>query len=245
MKDKQIPVGSFPKHKTISEAIEMGPVKKLLSIFIFELAKDALRRSKRSRVQHPAIGILEVYILTVAALEAFINELCIEKIEQRKAAKKSTSQLKKAIYPDEHGHYMDIKQKYEYLPPILWKKSFEKGEGLWNDFVALIRLRNDIVHYTPEWEKPRYIPEYLRSIYQRILPRQVKPSRATKTLEDILNSNQPFIERICVPEMGEWALDTGVNVVRQLLLLCSLRDPLREDYIIMFKRAGIIFAGIH
>ena len=60
-----------------------------------------------------------------------------------------------------------------------------------------------------------------------------------------MNSNQPFMERICVREMGEWAFDTGVNVVQQLLLFCSIRDPLREDYIMMFERARIKFAGIH
>jgi len=244
MKNKQITFSGLPKGNILGGGIEIGPVKKLMSVFIFVLAKEALRRSKRSTLQHRAFGILEAYILTVAALEAFINEFCIEKIEQRKEAKKSTSHLKKAIYPDEHGHFMDIKQKYECVPRVLWSKSFDKGGKLWNDFVALIRLRNDIMHYTPEWESPGYVPDYLSSIYRRIVPRQAKSFNDEKTLIDILNTNKSFIDRICIPEMGMWALDTGVNMVQQFLLFCSLRDSLRDDYIMMFERARIRLPSI-
>ena len=70
--------------RPLSGSISFGPTKKLLSFFIFELAQDVLTRCKRRKPKNPIMEILEVYILTVVGLEALINEICLDKIDQRK-----------------------------------------------------------------------------------------------------------------------------------------------------------------
>lgn len=222
---------------TVTEAEEMAVVstKKLLSVCIFRLAKDALTRCKRSKNPGPVMGILEVYILTVSALEALINEIALEKIDQRREAKKSVNPLKVLVLANKKGQYEPLDRKYDELPKILWNKSLEKGgpPPLWNDFVALIQLRNEIVHYSPKREEPGYLPDYLESIYHRIFPGR-----------KLSNDSSPLMDRICNVAMGQWAFDTGKCMIYQLLSLWNTRDPLRWDYIILFESSGIGFAGL-
>ena len=89
-------------------------------------------------------------------------------------AKKSITSLKQLV-DESKGHYVDLKSKYDELPQILWGKTFSKGSKTWCDFDALIKLRNEIVHHTPQWEEPGYIPDYLRSVYRRVSPRTKIP----------------------------------------------------------------------
>ena len=110
--------------RSFVNSVSFGPTKKLLSFFIFELAKDALTRCGGRESKNPIMEILEVYILTVVGLEALINEICLDKIDQRKRDKKSIADLKKLVY-ETKGHYTQLKSKYEKLPWMLWRKSGE------------------------------------------------------------------------------------------------------------------------
>jgi hypothetical protein len=124
---------------------------------------------------------------------------------------------------------------------MLWRKSFDKGRKAWCDFDALIKLRNEIVHYTPQWEEPGYIPDYLRSVYQRvILQTDVSPNTGS-FLGDMLARNPSFIGRICNIEMGEWAFDTGKGMIEQLFSLWPQRDSIRDDYMVTYERSGLDF----
>jgi len=81
---------------------------------------------------------LTVYIMTVTALEAFINELCFGP---------SSKMLNKDRIPVEFFEDMEIRRKYYLLPLLLWGRTFDRGAPPYQDFEILIRLRNSLVHY--------------------------------------------------------------------------------------------------
>jgi hypothetical protein len=235
---RTVPPEEIERIKIMSDAITFGPSKKLLSMFIFKIAKNALARCKRKNSQVSNHEILEVFILTIVGLESLINEICLEKIDQRQRWKKSTCELKE-LMKDNNGKYFDLKTKYEKIPNILWNNDFNKGGRIWGDFDALVKLRNDIVHYSPKWEQPGYVPDYIRAIYRRISPPIPQVPEGTNYLDSVLNTNKLFIDRICHVAMGHWAYETGINLVRELFRLWPRTDSERTDYQIMFERAGI------
>ncbi len=102
-----------------------------------------------------SIHAISVYILSVTALEAFINEVCFGLpfgMSSRKASisDKELNELE----------YEEICEKYYRMPQILWGNTFDKGTSPYQDFAALVRLRNDFVHYKmkelPRDKYPRY-----------------------------------------------------------------------------------------
>lgn len=184
------------------------------------------------------MDILEVYILSVTGLEALINEICLDKIDQRREHHKSIRGLKKLV-DDYDGHYIDLKSKFDRLPQLLWNTSFDKSGKTWCDFDALINLRNDLVHYTPHWEKPGYVPEYLRAIYQRVSPKAKRSDDGSTLLEMLVNRDASFVGRICNVGMGQWAFGAARAMIRDLFALWPRKDMMREDYMFMFERSGI------
>jgi len=125
------------------------------------------------------------------------------------------------------------------VPQLLWNKTFDKGGITWRDFGALIKLRNDHVHYIPRWENPGYVPDYLRSIYQRISPQTDRSSDSGSFMEDLMSRDASFVARICNIEMGQWALNAAEEMIGDLFRLWPRRDMMRADYIFMFERSGI------
>jgi hypothetical protein len=228
-----------PADKTLTEAIIFGGTKQLLSCSFFKLARKAVTRCKRHKTKNININVLEVYILVIVGLEALINEICLDKIDQRNSNNKSIRSLSKIVERDEKKHNMDLKIKYDKLPKVLWRKKFDKGNKTWCDFDALINLRNEIVHYLPKWESPNYIPGYMRSIYLRLNQNKKISDKVSVSFEDAIDSNPCFMSRICNVHMSVWAFDTGINMINELFKLWPKKDQLRADYILMFERQGI------
>ena len=222
----------------LTSGMAFGPSKKLLSFSILKLAGNALTRCKRRAPNDPMMDILEVYILSVAGLEALANEICLDQIDQRRERKKSTSALRELV-DDSGGHYVDLKTKFDRLPQSLWKLSFDKSGETWCDFDALIKLRNDLVHYTPLWEEPGYVPSYLRSIYRRVLRQIARPPNEGTFPESWIHQDTSFVARICSIEMGQWAFDAARAMIRELFALWPRRDTMRGEYVCLFDRAGI------
>lgn len=237
-------VSTSPKaHKSLvalASGISFGPSKKLLSFSILKLARNALIRCKKRSPNDPMMDILEVYILSVAGLEALANEICLDQIDQRRERKKSISELRKLI-DDSGGHYVDLKSKFDKLPQLLWNVSFDKGGKIWCDFDALINLRNDLVHYTPLWEKPGYMPNYLTSIYRRVSPQIKRPANESTFSENWIHQDTSFVARICSIEMGQWAFDAAKAMIREIFALWPQRNTMRGEYVFLFERAGINF----
>ena len=62
------------------------------------------------------MDILEVYILSVAGLEALINEICLDKIDQRRERHKSIKDLKKLV-----DDYVTCPPKAEPVLVLDWR----------------------------------------------------------------------------------------------------------------------------
>ena len=115
----------------------------LLSIPILELAHRILKRCERRKGSGPFADILEVYILVAVSLEAFVNEVCLEKIDEYKGQGKDKNSLEWIIRGID-GRGLEIREKWEYLPKCLCcqkaDKQFDKGKQPWQDFNILIKL---------------------------------------------------------------------------------------------------------
>ena len=165
-------MGGAKYKQSLAASLSLGPAtlemqqSKLLSIDLLKLAQNTVRRCKKRRVTRSTLDILEVYILVAAALEAFINEVCLYKIDLYKQQKKRTRHLVYLIYGNK-GRGEEIRVKWEKLPQFLCGKAFNKGCSPWQDFDALIRLRNAILHYKSEYKEMGYVPEFLVSVINR------------------------------------------------------------------------------
>jgi len=145
-------------------------VNKILSVFFLNFALKILKQCKIHKQQEPILDILQVYILTAASLEAFINEVCSDQIDTKKSLGKSTKKLEDLMYRSK-GRGASIREKWKKAPKYLWKKQFHGNSKLWKDFVALIELRNASVHYRAEYLDQGAVPEkletYSKGLYQR------------------------------------------------------------------------------
>jgi len=220
----------------------------LLSISILELAQKTLHRCTKRKKTGPIVDILEVYILVAVSLEAFINEVCVEKINEYEEPGKNTKCLEgimlEWIMYGNNGRGMEIRGKWEYLPKCLWNRQpdrhFDKGKQPWQDFVALIKLRNDLVHYKAGYQETKYIPKYLKPIVQRVLSSPRGKPQPQGFLERLTDDSLHWINIISNIEMGSWAFATGKKMIRQFLDFMDQGDPIRQDYIeLLGKIKGI------
>lgn len=216
-----------------TQSVVIGEQTRFLSPFYLELASQSLRRYGRGK-RKPVAGFLEVFILIAVSLEAFINEVCLEKMERRKEAGRFTRDL-------EFVMSQRIRDKWNLLPKRLWRgKKFDRRSRLWRDFNALIELRNALVHYRSEYKQPGYVPSFLRPVLARVSKGQKRELVGTSFLQSLLESHRHWTELICSTEMGYWALDTGLNMFHRFLEFAPSRDDLKEDYMAMLMRSCLL-----
>jgi len=213
-------------------------VAKLLSISILELAQKVLHRCKRRKRQDQVSDILEVYILVAVSLEAFINEICLEKIAEAKELGNNTANLENIMYGN-NGRGLEIRAKWEKVPECLWRKHLHKNRPPWQDFHTLIELRNDLVHYKAEYKEPEYVPKYLESTMRRVLSCQGQELQSSGFLEGLLKERRHWVDKIFNLRMGYWALDTGIKMIHRFLGLAGPQDRLKQDYTLMLERSKL------
>ncbi|MBT9141416.1 MAG: hypothetical protein DDT30_02008 [Dehalococcoidia bacterium] len=218
----------------MAQSIVIGEQTRFLSPFYLELASQSLQRYKRSR-KKPVTGYLEVFILVAASLEAFINEVCLEKIERHKETGKSTRYLESVM--SRNNRDRSIRDKWKLLSKCLWRgKKFDRRSRLWRDFNALIELRNLLVHYKSEYKQPGYVPKVLKPVLARVLREKKQKPTGIGFLESLLGKHKHWTELICSAEMGYWALNTGLNMISHFLEFAPASDDIKDDYISMLSR---------
>ncbi len=217
------------------QSIVFGGQTRFLSPFYLELALRSLQRCRRSR-KKPVTGYLEVFILVAVSLEAFINEVCLEKIDRRKEAGKSTSYLESVMtFPNNRDR--NIRDKWRLLPKRLWRgKKFDERRRLWRDFNALIELRNMLVHYKSEYQEAGYIPEIMKPVLARVPIVKKQKLIGIGFLESILGNHRHWTDHICCAEMGHWALNTGLNMISRFFEFAAADDDVKDDYMSMLSR---------
>lgn len=214
---------------------------KILSIQLLKLAKLVLTRASRKRaralrqnVTTDLADILEVYVLLAAALEAFINEFCWERIDEAKASGTDTywlSGLEEIV-----TQKTEVRLKWRLVPQLLWQKAFEEGKPPWQDFNVLIQLRNSLLHYKIEFLLPGKAPKYLGHIQHLLSPSSQKTT-SPRTLTDAIEETETWLDRICNIKVGIWAYNTSVAMIRRFLKLADRRS--RDNYTWLLQGSGI------
>lgn len=93
-------------------------------------------------------------IMSVASLEASINELFLEAIDNNKNSLKSISEQQIALLSVlwEEAEKFSILKKYQVALSACGKPPIDAGKEPYQSASALITLRNALVHYKPEWD---------------------------------------------------------------------------------------------
>ncbi|HLB47805.1 MAG TPA: hypothetical protein VJL59_12430 [Anaerolineales bacterium] len=91
------------------------------------------------------------YILAVATVEAFVNEVFLGTLAQSFIKGTPLENLSEAL------ERIDISTKLIILPQLAFNKSLQKDQPPYQDMALLIKVRNDLVHYKMELREPKYL----------------------------------------------------------------------------------------
>jgi len=93
-------------------------------------------------------------ILSVAALESSINEFYCEAIDKNPNTLKGIDSIRLAIIAEfwEEIERLSILQKYQKALFFLGIPKFEEGNKVFQDAENLVKLRDLLIHYKPEWD---------------------------------------------------------------------------------------------
>lgn len=104
------------------------------------------------RAEHRAY-VTGAIIVSVASLEATINEVFISAVDDENLFEDfdhtTPKVLKELLDVVERS---EILQKYQFVLTAANKEAFECGKSPYQDVAGLIKLRNGLVHYKPEWD---------------------------------------------------------------------------------------------
>jgi hypothetical protein len=113
--------------------------------------------------QHNAFSISSV-ILSVASIEAFINEFhldaCDNSISFLGRASHVAHLIRDLWYTVERG---PILEKYQWILILSGVEAFKKGSAPFQPAADLIELRDSLVHFKPEWDDDARINERLEA----------------------------------------------------------------------------------
>ncbi len=146
---------------------------------------------------------IDVYILSVTALEAFINEVCFGGPKIR--------MINGAPVPRDQIEDLELKKKYYLLPLLLWGKTYERGARPYQDFEMLIRIRNDLIHYKMRHYHRDNEPKYFKILSER---------------DALLSSPHPdadfaWVFKIFNSKGALWAYNTACRMAKELLRLAD------------------------
>ncbi len=137
------------------------------------------------------------YIIAVAAVEAFVNELFLGDAMR-------IALTDRPLYAFSEGFIdrWDLLQKIEYFPMLAFGAGIRKDNQTWEDIKSLVRLRNELTHY-----KLIIVPEVLTSLIQRgiMLPRSSDPDVSI-----------PWISHVGCSEGVRWAHNAACAAVRAI-----------------------------
>ena len=141
-------------------------------------------------------------MLAVSALEAFINSTIYFANE---AAKTRAITLPPALIADAFAYqrHTELTQKWDALGAALCIP-WPLPAPIWTDFVKLVQIRNELVHYKAEGfarvvPTEKHPPEHLRN-----LPTDI-------ALRDILGS---WPVRLLTPSFAHWSVSVANNLIR-------------------------------
>lgn len=229
------------KEQSAQDGITDEGSGKIMFLHWLQLAADVLKKARRKESsasrqhQETELGeILQVYILSAASLEAFINEVCWDKLDELKASGSEADwQTRIKAMVDQRK---PIIEKWRSVPRLLWGRTFDEEANPWRDFVVLVRLRNSLLHYRMELLPSGQIPKFLEAIRDLLSP-DLRIGAQRMTLMMRMQESEHWIDRICTLEMGTWAHNTAIEMIHEFLRFSD--EKTREDYTWLLQGFGV------
>jgi len=169
------------------------------------------------------------YIISTAALEAFVNEVFISdwvRVTMRDSPMWNI--------PRDTLYRMELSLKLVIIPELLFQNSFSKGSPPYQDMTLLIRIRNEFVHYKMKMDPPKY----LQTLDQRGI------SLSSPTVGE---GDYPWPAKLSSSEGIRWAHNTVCSVVHELVRFESIyksRNKSKDKKITMAKDLATNFLQI-
>jgi hypothetical protein len=174
---------------------------------LYRQAREAATRASLAGLKAQSEALVAV-VFAFLTLEAFINELADFAIE---TPPDSSLAAFGSLIKDLNDSRASISARFQSARWILSKEPFDEGGQPYQDFQLLIKLRNTIIHLTPEkapaepTEPPIDSLNFLETLRQKRLTREPHGAAAS------------FLREIATPEMASWACDTTAAMVRSIL----------------------------
>ena len=183
----------------------------------------------KSTANYFSESFLDVYILSAMALEAFINErisIDLTLTCKRIALKRPDVQGEEnQTYLDPHQKEVlemlkdqDIRTKYRMMPILLWRKGFDEGRSPFQDFVTLVEIRNDIIHYKmPFYDEQDKRPKWVDRLKAKRIFLTEPVVRPPEPLP--YEGHRVWIDEICTFEGARWAYNTSCAMIKKFVEL--------------------------
>lgn len=199
----------MPKTNFIPKELREQPISSGftgISHTIYKSAFELLRMAENNKTYY----ILPSIILFVATIESYFNEILTLNLLMKQYQSQDYLLALRA------GGNISFNKKI----CMIFKSYDKKQKGIdtnsiiYRDFVALVNLRNNIVHYNPDWENIYHFPKHFQHIIKRT---------NIKLLNCGWTSNFSNIE------IGKWAMLTVKNLIVEFSNITGAHNPFTDD----------------
>lgn len=148
---------------------------------------------------------LSALILSACALEAFINQVVFLIVDSSKIDDLGLGAIPPELSSDhfEFQRKTELTEKWKKIGCFLCGSSWPKDKHLWEEFVTLLAIRNEYVHFKAD-------------DYETIVPPPKKPQGLLKLLPSSIPRRKemhssPFL--VLSPEFASWAVDVAKRMM--------------------------------
>lgn len=113
-----------------------------------ELARDRIEVSDGNELEYGRLDAIDSIVMSVIAIEAFINEVTELALESRDLDPDIVKSLGRVLKESEASN-ASLKLKYMLTYQVLSGQTYDASKEPFQDMHLLIELRNAIVHYKP------------------------------------------------------------------------------------------------
>lgn len=174
---------------------------------IYEMALEDIASGKvvRRGINGYTHHALPAYVVSVAAVAAFINEAFLSFVAQG-----FLKGLPLWNLPKDWLEKVELSHKLVLVPLLLFGQSFPRDSQPYQDMALLIKIRNDFVHYKMQGEPPRYL--------KPLDDRRISLSAPTK--DQYIDYVWPH--KLSTSEGIRWAHNTACEVVQATVCFVTL-----------------------
>lgn len=185
---------------------------------LYSIATDKVRGrdDSESKGPHHTPLAIPAYILAVAAVEAFLNELYLSSFGEMILGVKMLTGAAKPL------EQLDLRAKLLLVPHVAFGRALEANRQPYQNMTLLIQLRNELVHYKMGMRPPTAV----NVLAQHGIAVRVSP-------EEEQGGPHPWAHRVSTLEGIRWAYNTACQTAVALLDL--IPDDKRER-VEMFRR---------